>query len=698
MHAAWLLRTLLASLVVVVVVCAAFQPSPVTATEEPADDAGDGTITTTLYPGWNMVGWVSPETPASELFDDLPALGRIFVWDGEEQRYRQLMPSSGSAGDQHLLAPGDGLWLYIGGTSPVEWTRKASETSVLLELRAGRNLVAWAGRDGTPIEEAVGRFGEALVSAWRWDAGAQEYRLFAPTAGLDQVQELNHGDALRVELSSGGRWWQSGAAPPPVVFLGEFTGDERAEVVDWVDGTRALFGERWGVEGPATTTYVGDREAVAPTYRRVRGTDDVITCGDYGGWVIFLVDGCVNGGAHAHEYFHALQGHLMAWSSKWVPGWMLEGSASYALILYRGSVSTTQTGDERIQEARHQDEVVLRRHKLLTLSELEEYSATVKPGNFGYTLGFLAVAWLAERAGEQSIIDFFVRLADEPAWRDAFEGAFGLLVDDFYEHFEAYLAEVAAPLPHVADDSAEPALLFVGDVPVDTRAAVREEFERIQAFFVEELGAGTADYTMLVAADEASAGTAHQLVFSTEYGGRCINVLYGVAGLVNLGCTKSPEYGLVFPHYEGVKNQLALSGSLPRAPDGRRTSGPAWLVRGAFTYVKYRYLDMAGHEDYGSLRAARVLHSRGTMLPLADMVAYIGFSGRDAAVGFLAAEWLLERVGDTALFEYYRLLDGSETWEEAFEAAFGIAVDDFYEAFEAYRARVAPPIEGADAS
>ena len=33
----------------------------------------------------------------------------------------------------------------------------------------------------------------------------------------------------------------------------------------------------------------------------------------------------------------------------------------------------------------------------------------------------------------------------------------------------------------------------------------------------------------------------------------------------------------------------------------------------------------------------------------------------------------------------------SETWEEAFESAFGIGVDEFYEEFEAYRAEVAPP-------
>ena len=88
----------------VLALCAGLGVGRVAATEEPAAD--DGTITTTLYPGWNMVGWVGPETPASKLFDELPALGRIFAWDGEEQHYLRLMPSSGLVGDEHLLAPG----------------------------------------------------------------------------------------------------------------------------------------------------------------------------------------------------------------------------------------------------------------------------------------------------------------------------------------------------------------------------------------------------------------------------------------------------------------------------------------------------------------------------------------------------------------------------------------------------------------
>ena len=56
------------------------------------------------------------------------------------------------------------------------------------------------------------------------------------------------------------------------------------------------------------------------------------------------------------------------------------------------------------------------------------------------------------------------------------------------------------------------------------------------------------------------------------------------------------------------------------------------------------------------------------------------------ALGFLAVDWLLERTGDPAVFEYYRVLPSSSSWQAAFEQAFGLTINEFYEQFEAYRA------------
>ena len=66
-----------------------------------------GTITTELQPGWNMVGWVGPETLTGRLFEELPALRRISAWDAEEQRYRRAWPDQDEA--LPALTPDRGL-------------------------------------------------------------------------------------------------------------------------------------------------------------------------------------------------------------------------------------------------------------------------------------------------------------------------------------------------------------------------------------------------------------------------------------------------------------------------------------------------------------------------------------------------------------------------------------------------------------
>ena len=52
-------------------------------------------------------------------------------------------------------------------------------------------------------------------------------------------------------------------------------------------------------------------------------------------------------------------------------------------------------------------------------------------------------------------------------------------------------------------------------------------------------------------------------------------------------------------------------------------------------------------------------------------------------------EWLADHAGDPAVFEYYRVLPSSTSHEAAFEQAFGLTLEDFYEQFEAYRAELA---------
>ena len=58
----------------------------------------------------------------------------------------------------------------------------------------------------------------------------------------------------------------------------------------------------------------------------------------------------------------------------------------------------------------------------------------------------------------------------------------------------------------------------------------------------------------------------------------------------------------------------------------------------------------------------------------------------EAALSSVAAHWLADYAGEQALLEYFRLLPSAKTIYEAFEGAFGLTFDEFYEQFEAYRA------------
>ena len=65
-----------------------------------------------------------------------------------------------------------GLWLFIAGDAPVEWTHPIGPDGALQRLRPGLNLVGWTGDDGTPLGEALDRLSDSVITAWDWDAGS----------------------------------------------------------------------------------------------------------------------------------------------------------------------------------------------------------------------------------------------------------------------------------------------------------------------------------------------------------------------------------------------------------------------------------------------------------------------------------------------------------------------------------------------
>ena len=663
-----------------------------------------GTITTQLQPGWNMIGWLGPDTSAGELFDAIPALNFIVAWDGGAQRHRWVWRASVGLQALPWIQQGRGLALHIGGEAAVEWTRPAAEGVVLLSLRAGNNLAAWGGLDGTPIEEALDWLGDAVVGASRWNAATRESERYRPGArsSANTLRTLNRGDALWVQLTEDASWWQSGTAGTEFVFEEAVNPAMRAAIRTETARVLAFFVERYGFEPPAFAVRVDPGLDIAG-----RAGREKIELGSHG------VDTPRREFLLAHEYFHILQHHLgnRAPSADGSPAWLTEGTARYVQDLYsrerRGG-----TGDAaRTHWWRRSLEVSA------PLSALEAPEALKAVGFATYDLGALAVDWLVRRAAAAAgnapfaphapgglelrsewaaHLDYYRLRQSSVSWRAAFEAAFGIAVDDFYAEFGEYRAELTAGrLPHLADDVDAPILVFEGEIPPDTAARIRAEFESVQVFFRERLGGGPADYTVFVVADWPAAVSVHLRVSGVVGDPNCGSL--GVHLSVHvLSCDPSVVTDIAWQHFIVVRDRLAPTASLPPAPEGYWPRGASWLQTGIARYVEAATLAAVSSETLSRSRNRNIAAARHALALLRNMEASAGFDvvGSRAANGlaFLAANWLVQRAGEPALFEYYRLLPSLDSWEAAFEGAFGIGVAEFYDAFEAYRAEVAPPL------
>lgn len=644
------------------VVLAAFAlgatPAPPSASAgPPAADA----ITTRLLPGWNLVGWIGSDTPSRQAFEDLPVLARIEAWDSE--RYRYLRASRGRYGELPTLTPGMGLWMLVRGSAPVEWTRPAAPDGVLLGIRTGLNLVAWADRRDATFGDAAARFGDALTWAWTWDAADQRYRRVLPATG--EPRQLRPGDAVWIEASSAFRWWQPGAGEPPIAFHGDVPPGDRAAIRAEYEAVRTFFAERFGVVAKSADMrragfgiHAGpDWKALRTVYAEVFGGEpDLRTCGRYrngpsGYRVEVALISCVD---TEDIYVPALAAVSHAGGPE-SPEWLTRGTSEYASTMYlvaSGELDREWARKDRTAPAR------------VTTVPLAHPEARM-------LLGYLATELLAQRAGEDALFEYYRVLPSAASWQDAFRTAFGMSAGDFYGAFERYRRETAPPWPHLTDAQDGPALVFLDDIPAEKESKLRDGFLQAWAFFSERFGAddpASVDVTIYIG---QSRDTVSAVV--PERADRiCDSDFFAVA--IALDECGDP------PLHDRYWLNLILS------PYDK----PSWLAQGAKTYAAAVSRAAAGHLDPAWRRAAYI-----------DVARYEARSLRDGdtswraeqALGFLAAEWLAARAGEPALFEYARgaSYDPRLEWPDTFRTVFGLTLEEFHPAFEAHLAAL---IEG----
>ena len=664
---------LLAALAALLLAAGALAPAQASASEEPPDGE---TITTVLHSGWNMVGWVGPETSVAELFEVLPQLRRVSAWDAREGAF--LRAFRDDFAQLASLTPGMGLWLHIEGDATVEWTRLGRSDGAVARLQAGLNLV------GVVADGAVTAPDNAEARAWRWDPVGQQYETYRFGDAT-----LSGGDALWIEAAAPFNLWQPGTEPPPIAFLGDISAQTRADILAEYQEVRAFFSVRFAASARGRHHHIGATiDDIRTIFRAVFGEDPdprPEVCGrtDFVS-VDILLARCAQRFLASH-YVDVLtveisgKGRAIRGRPRLDPrgpGWLIKGVQTYALAAYNNTLDEAD-----FRGAARRTALPLRAFELT-----ENRSGALN--NSEAALGFLAAERLVERAGEPALFEYFRLMRDTSAWRDAFEAAFGISADAFYAAFARYRSEAFPPHAHLTDGREAPIIIVLDGVPSETASAVHAEFENVHRFFADRFEAEATEFTLYIArnADDALAAVPgwHDAHTCRRW------PLDGVVVLTQQWCGDTFPLGYVY--IGGIVRELVYKQPIP--PSGVAYGfAPSWFDSGTVQYAEVAYGEAAGTLTPGEFHDLAVTAATHAPVTLEDLVDPIGAreagTWRTKALGFLAVEWLAEYAGDPAVFEYYRVLPSSPSREAAFEHAFGLTLEDFYERFEAYRAELA---------
>ena len=386
------------------------QPEPDPSRYEAFGPGPPETLTTVLQPGLNLAGWTESDAGVAAIFEAIPELRRVYAWEAAAQWFRwAARTDAGVVGDLTTLLPGMGLWLELGGSEPVSWTRRLIPQTGLADLQEGWNLIVWAGRDGIATTDALSHLEGVVTTAL--DADSRE------------PATLTKGGAFWLKASTEKQWWQLDE-PPRVEFLRHYSAAKREDLQTSLDDVVVYFARRFGLGVPGLTVRFGD--------------ESIKSSGAYTNRTVSLSPGC-EFLCLPHEYAHAIQGGLGGFAGS-NPAWIYEGVANRWSSQYDEA-----TGDQLYAETRHGFVIRFARNADAPLQSMETYGEELS-----YQVGALAIDWLVARAGEDALIRYFARRSTYGNWHDVFHEAFGITAPDFYERFQDYRHESAPPFPRVS--------------------------------------------------------------------------------------------------------------------------------------------------------------------------------------------------------------------------------------------------------
>ena len=246
----------------------------------------------------------------------------------------------------------------------------------------------------------------------------------------------------------------------------------------------------------------------------------------------------------------------------------------------------------------------------------------------------------------------------------------------------------ASPVPTETPDEAageEPGtgegaiVTFWGNVPEAEQVTLRNRVADVVQFFEERFRVRVADVSINIASDDDSFESA--LDQPADPSTRIHRALY-TEGSLFVQAARTADWIERF-YFEAFADEVA----------GDRDKGPEWLREGAAEYAAHLFRHWSGEKLLADASALWRWAASYDDTPLQDLERQsptaLELTGRETlSTAILAVEWLVERAGEDALVAYYRALPTSESWEEAFEQAFGLSPEDAYEGIAAHRAAV----------
>ena len=242
----------------------------------------------------------------------------------------------------------------------------------------------------------------------------------------------------------------------------------------------------------------------------------------------------------------------------------------------------------------------------------------------------------------------------------------------------------------------EAEFVFLGEFTPAEQESIRRELRVAQVVYAEHFGAVTSEFTVYLLSNDLYAERIVS-VFDGEYHYQwmCGFVVPGEAIIVApRDCPQAIQRPFLAHEYFRVLQDDAGGLAWRRqAGTARQTAWLDWIETGSAFYASVLVSNATGRVPLDDMReGARTIWAVEALsfprdpseIANPEILALYAYP-----VGFLATDWLVERAGPDSILKFFRFGGHSA----AFEAAFGMTLDEFHIAFEEHRREVAVPFE-----